>query len=266
MNGADEYPFCKSSKRQSTVRDLYRYDANFMDLASRANRSADLVISHLVQNIEITSVADFGCAGGPWLAAWRRHGVRDAVGMDGPYVRGEDLEIPQETFKPMDLAQPIDLGRRFSIVQSLEVAEHLPFGSGPTFVETLVRHADIVLFSASPPGQGGENHLNEQPYEYWRDLFAERRYVMIDWLRPRILSDTSVQYWYRYNCFLFVAESALGTVPVDWQEGRIHTGAPVPDVAPAIFRLRKQIVRMLPRPVQNSLSRLMSAARSAKTL
>ena len=69
---------------------------------------------------------------------------------------------------------------------------------------------------------------------------------MIDWLRPRILSDTTVQYWYRYNCFLFVAESALGTVPADWQEARIPAGAPVPDVAPAIFRMRKQIVRVLP--------------------
>src|SRR5262249_45860805 len=223
MNGADEYPFCKSSKRQSTVRDLYRYDANFMDLASRANRSADLVISHLVQNIEITSVADFGCAGGTWLAGWRRHGGRDAVGIDGPYVRGEDLEIPQETFKPMDLAQPIDLGRRFSIVQSLEVAEHLPFGSGPTFVETLVRHSDIVLFSASPPGQGAENHLNEQPYHYWRECFSRFGYAMLDWLRPRILHDRRIAYWYRYNTFLFVTDPTFEALGPAFKEARVPT-------------------------------------------
>jgi hypothetical protein len=242
---------------------MYIYGGHFMDLAARARHSADTVIRELLGSVPLSSVADFGCARGTWLAAWRRHGVLDTAGLDGHYVRSSDLEIPLESFHACDLTMPVDLGRRFALAQSLEVAEHLPPEAARSFVGSLTRHADIVLFSASPPGQGGENHLNEQPYEFWRERFAERGYVMIDWLRPRILSNTTVQYWYRYNCFLFVAECALGTVPVDWQEARIPAGAPVPDVAPAIFRLRRQIVRMLPRPFQNSLSRLMSAARSA---
>jgi hypothetical protein len=244
---------------------MYMYGDHFMDLAARARHSADAVIREILESVPLNSVADFGCARGTWLAAWRRHGVLDTAGIDGPYVKSSDLEIPPESFHACDLTMPIDLARRFALVQSLEVAEHLPPEAARSFVGSLTRHADIVLFSASPPGQGGENHLNEQPYEFWRDRFAERGYGMIDWLRPRIQSDASVQYWYRYNCFLFVAECALRTVPADWQEARIPAGAPVPDVAPAIFRLRKQIVRVLPRPVQNSLSRLMSAARSAAT-
>ena len=41
-----------------------------------------------------------------------------------------------------------------------------------TFVQNLVRHASgAILFSAAPPGQGGEFHVNEQPYEYWRGKF-----------------------------------------------------------------------------------------------
>lgn len=233
-----------------------------MEYAARSRHSADVVIRELTGAVELASVADFGCARGTWLAAWRQAGVRDTMGLDGFYVQPSDLEIPAERFHACDLTRPIDLGRRYDLVQSLEVAEHLPPDAAPAFVDSLVRHADVVLFSASVPGQGGENHLNERPYEYWRDRFAERGYVMIDWLRPRILDDTTVQYWYRYNCFLFVSESALPRVPAEWRAAQIPAGAPVPDVAPALFQVRKQIVKSLPRPLQNSLSRLMSALRS----
>jgi hypothetical protein len=244
---------------------MYVYGTNFMNLAARARHSADAVIRQVLSSVPVDSVADFGCARGTWLAAWRRAGVLDTMGLDGPYVEVSDLEIPPQSFHACDLTVPIDLARRFALVQSLEVAEHLPPQAARPFVGSLTRHADIVLFSASSPGQGGENHLNEQPYDFWRDRFAEQGYVMIDWLRPRILTDSAIQYWYRYNCFLFVAESALGTVPADWREAQIPASAAVPDVAPVLFRMRKQVVRILPQNVQNSLSRLMSAVRSVST-
>jgi hypothetical protein len=34
----------------------------------------------------------------------------------------------------------------------------------------------MVLFSAAPPGQGGEHHVNERTYEFWRGLFARHGY------------------------------------------------------------------------------------------
>ena len=62
-----------------------------------------------------------------------------------------------------NLANPVDLGRKFDLVQSLEVGEHLPKSAADTFVETLVKHGDVVLFSAASVGQGGHDHINEQP-------------------------------------------------------------------------------------------------------
>ena len=44
--------------------------------------------------------------------------------------------------------------------------------SAAGFVDNLVRHGDVILFSAAVPHQGGEHHVNEQPPEYWRELFA----------------------------------------------------------------------------------------------
>ena len=70
------------------------------------------------------------------------------------------------------------MGRKFDVVYSLEVVEHIH----PDFVDVLVqnigRHGDVIVMSAARPGQGGEGHFNEQPPEYWIRHFAERQFVL----------------------------------------------------------------------------------------
>ena len=58
------------------------------------------------------------------------------------------------------------------MVISLEVAEHIPEKFADHFVRTLITMAKkAVVITAAPPGQGGTDHVNEQPYEYWIDRF-----------------------------------------------------------------------------------------------
>lgn len=73
-------------------------------------------------------------------------------------------------------------------------------------VVNLIVHAPMVLFSAAPPGQGGEHHVNERTYEFWRGLFARHGYACFDFLRPRLHSASGIEPWYRYNLLLFVRE------------------------------------------------------------
>jgi len=240
----------------------YTYDDSFMRLAALSRRSAELIIDLLRSAVPITNVADFGCALGTWLSAWRDAGVTDVIGIDGGYVSLDKLQIPRECFRQFDLGSTIQLGRRFDLVESLEVAEHLPEHAAGSLVASLVSHSDLVLFSAAPPGQGGENHLNEQPYEYWRKKFQEFDYKMLDWLRPQIRNAAQIQYWYRYNLFLFVARERMRTLPSDLQRSEIKSGQGVQDVSPWPFRLRKQIVRRMPGRLQNGLSRAMTRFRA----
>src|SRR5579863_1688252 len=203
---------------------MYEYAADFYSyLAPLALRSADRVVPHLAAALPIASVADFGCGQGAWLRVWRATGAA-VLGIDGPYVDQGHLLIDPGEFRAADLGERIDLGRRFDLVQSLEVAEHLPETKARPFVETLCRHGSAILFSAAVPGQGGEQHVNEQPLSYWRALFAGKGYVAVDYLRPRIAEDRAIQWWYRYNALLYVAQEALGALPEPVRAARIPEG------------------------------------------
>jgi hypothetical protein len=90
------------------------------------------------------------------------------------------------------------------------VAEHIRESASEIFVESITRHTRAyVLFSAAPPGQGGEHHINEQPEEFWRKKFEERGFVTVDAVRPSIATDKKIPYWYRYNSLLFVRRDRL---------------------------------------------------------
>ena len=233
------------------------YDESFFDGNRRfADASARTVVALLRGALPISSVADFGCAEGVWLRAWRAAGVDDFVGLDGEYVDRRRLLIPERRFRAVDLAQPIEIGRRFDLAQSLEVAEHLPASAAPGFVATLTRHSDLVLFSAAPPGQGGFNHVNERPYAYWRDLFAAQGYALFDWVRPQLAESLDLAPWYRFNTFLFAHASSIDRLPSAVSATRVPNEAPVTDVSPLAYKLRKAMVRRLPQAVQHYVSRM----------
>lgn len=133
----------------------------------------DLVLDEL----RPSSVLDVGCGTGQSLAYLARHGVR-VLGLEGSALAIERGTLP-ERMRRVDLQQPLDLGERFDVVWSYEVAEHIHPRFVDVFVDTLVRHGDRVVMSAARPGQGGEGHFNEQPPAYWI-AHMERRGLELD--------------------------------------------------------------------------------------
>jgi len=235
---------------------MYEYDKNFYQYINRgATDSAGVVLPVLLSVLQepVDSVLDVGCGAGAWLKVWKSLGVR-IFGLDGSYVGAEQLLIEPEEFSPADLSAGFDLQQRFGIVQSLEVAEHLPPESSEKFVECLCRHSDMVLFSSAPPGQGGENHINEQPYDYWRQLFRNQGYEMYDPVRPSVLSNRQVKPWYRYNTFLYVSSRLRADLGTGLTSCRVDPGEPVVDLSPPAYKLRKSLVALLPVSVRTALA------------
>ena len=219
-------------------------------------RSAECLLPIVAQHFNIRSVADFGCGRGGWLAAWKGLGVETVQGFDGDYLRYQTLLIEDSEMQFGDLCQPVALGRQFDLVQSLEVAEHLPKSAAKTFIETLTRHGDLVLFSAATPGQGGMSHINEQPFSYWRKHFDSVGFVPLDCVRPTIQARHHIEIWYRYNTLIYVEKERLATLAPEVRAMAIKANQAIPDFSSRLYRTRKLLIRPLPVFVVNWLSSL----------
>ena len=181
-----------------------RYTRTFYNVHKDASeKSAEIVVPVLLSLFPARSVVDIGCGTGAWLTVFERQGVTEYLGYDGDYVPVDMLRIPRDRFRAADLQQISDLGRRFDIACSLEVAEHLPEASAERFVELLVKAAPVVLFSAAVPNQGGDRHVNERWQSYWCQLFSHHGYVAIDCIRPAIFGNPRVSWWYRQNVLVY---------------------------------------------------------------
>ena len=207
------------------------YDEAFFEgLEAGSRRSASVVVPLVQKLVRPKSVLDVGCGVGAWVAEWINQGVTDVLGLDGEYVDKSMLQIPLTSFQSTDLRNPFSLGRRFDLVQSLEVAEHLEESCADAFVQSLVDHADTILFSAAIPGQLGKHHVNEQWPSYWAEKFSHFGLKSFDVVRPTIWMDQRVDCWYRQNTILFSKESSFDVSdtcidvvhPEYWEELNAH--------------------------------------------
>jgi SAM-dependent methyltransferase len=234
---------------------LHEYTEEFFEYIERGSiASAKRLCTFLAPLLGVNSILDVGCGRGAWLREWRNAGVAIAQGVDGPYIRQQSLLIPVQDFTAVDLSKPFDLGRRYDLVSSLEVAEHLPRSSSESFISSLAAHADLVLFSAATPGQGGENHINERPLSFWQGLFEAEGYQAYDIVRPAFRSNNDVEPWYRFNTVLYANERARCSLPAAVACTRVESGR-LNEIGDIGWRARRSILRLLPNTTVTLLSR-----------
>lgn len=130
------------------------------------------VLNVVLAEFQPRTMLDVGCGTGQTLRYCVERGV-DVTGVEGSVLAIERATIPSR-IQLVDLRRPLDLGRRFDVAWSFEVAEHLPPQAADTFVDTLARHSDRIALSAARPGQWGVGHFNCQPPEYWIQKFTAR--------------------------------------------------------------------------------------------
>jgi SAM-dependent methyltransferase len=146
----------------------------------RAALEASPVMVQGIFNVfpEISSVADFGCGTGAYVAEFAKRGVA-AEGFEYSDVA---RKLARESFnlelKPFDLTTFTDAGRTFDLAISFEVAEHLTPVLGDRLVDVCCQHAPLVIFTAAHPGQTGQGHINLQPKSYWIERFARRGFQL----------------------------------------------------------------------------------------
>lgn len=181
----------------------------FRALQEGSRRSAEVVVPLVMDLLKPVSVVDLGCGLGTWLAVFAQHGVEVVLGVDGSHVDQNLLKIPASSFRPHDLGQHFSTTQPFDLAISLEIGQHLELKAAPVLVDSLVKLAPTVLFSAAIPMQGGTGHVNEQWPDFWVRLFEEREFVVLDCLRPEIWTNKQVEWWYAQNLLLFVRQDFL---------------------------------------------------------
>ncbi|HEX5210351.1 MAG TPA: methyltransferase domain-containing protein [Pseudolabrys sp.] len=185
------------------------YDPSFFHGFENASyRSAKEVVPLLIDLFRPRSVLDVGCGVGTWLRAFSEAGVGMVFGRDGEYALSAGLHIAADLFEPTDLTRPFTSARKFDVVLSLEVAEHLPRESAPGFVRSLCESADVVVFSAAIPHQGGTHHVNCQWQSWWAGIFQSNGFRAYDLVRPMIWGNDRVSFWYQQNIVVYIKEGS----------------------------------------------------------
>ncbi len=177
--------------------------------------SAKILVPMINEIFHPKSVIDIGCGVGFWLKVWKEEiGITDILGVEGPYVTAEMFKTDSQLLKIADLKLPLQISRRYDMVTTFEVAEHIEEQSADVFINNLVKLSDVVVFSAAIIGQKGTYHVNEQMPEYWAEKFLKHDYIPVDYLRPHIWKNNKIAYWYRQNILFFMKKETAALYPV----------------------------------------------------
>jgi 2-polyprenyl-3-methyl-5-hydroxy-6-metoxy-1,4-benzoquinol methylase len=133
--------------------------------------SAAAVAETLIELFHPACTFDVGCGSGIYSRELAARSVQ-AFGCDGS--EHAIKRVPPTVFCVQhDLKEPLTTNRRFDLCFCFEVAEHIPKRFSENLVASCAGLSDTVVFSSATPGQGGTDHINEQPDSYWDALFAQ---------------------------------------------------------------------------------------------
>lgn len=134
------------------------------------------VLDYLIEELQPKSVLDVGCGTGVSLEYFLKKGI-SAVGIENSDNAIKKSVVAKHIIK-RNLKKALDLNRKFDLVWSFEVIEHIHPQYESIFLRNLIDHSDKVVISAATPGQGGHGHFNEQLPEYWINRFSDLNYQL----------------------------------------------------------------------------------------
>ncbi|MBQ0785026.1 MAG: hypothetical protein KBT66_12390, partial [Amphritea sp.] len=133
---------------------MEQYDEKFYHSQYEGSvRSATKFLTKLFSNYKPKSVMDFGCGIGSWLYAAENLGVKKLVGLDGEWVKTEQLLSTSIDFRKVDF-KSAETNNTFGdlsflpcsdLAISVEVAEHFDESCADRFIGDLTRSSNLII-------------------------------------------------------------------------------------------------------------------------
>ncbi len=216
----------------------------YRSFSNDSNLSANIILSEIFKTIECKSVIDIGCGTGMWLENVYKI-LKDnqliLTGVDGYQIKDlKKFNKAKYYFKNLeeDFIFP-----KHDFLMCMEVAEHLSSNNAKSFVNNLCGIADVILFSAAVPGQGGLKHINERYANYWIDLFKKNDFVANDSFKKNIWMNNAFKNcpYYISNSFLFINKNSIKSKLFKYEE---HDISNINKVHPFMLEIRQK--KMIP--------------------
>ena len=195
--------------------------------------AAGVIVPLVMQRVRPQSVLDLGAGVGSFLRAFIEHNVTDVAGIDLCLFEPELFVVDPTLISRGDLKDPVHQGRRYDLAMSLEVGAYL--ADHDVLVDSLVRHAPVVVFSAALPSQDLLHQHHGAFPSSWAARFAARDYVVVDAFRPALWTDDRLPFWFRQNLLLFVHRPHLEANPGLGEPS--SESAPLDIVHPELYRM-----------------------------
>jgi SAM-dependent methyltransferase len=141
----------------------------------RAMEDLDRVARRIVTDLQPESVLDAGCGNGVLVEYLRALGV-DAYGIDESGQASDAVPASvREYVRRGSLTEPLE--RKYDLVVSVEVLEHLDSSDAEQAIESMCAATDRVLFSSTPYDYAEPTHVNVHAPEDWSAQFARQGFV-----------------------------------------------------------------------------------------
>lgn len=186
---------------------IYNSEYYARDVEARAVRSAGSIADSIIATFAPKRVIDIGCGTGALLEALRERGC-EVFGLEY-----SDAALKYCSYRHLNVAKfdlesdAIGDESGFDVAVSMEVAEHLPEKIANRYVDLIAHMAPQIVFTAAPPGQGGTDHVNLQPPQYWKAKFQQRGFEYAEEVTQRWHDDWQVggevESWYYDNLMIF---------------------------------------------------------------
>lgn len=149
----------------------------YADVERIEGNSVEHIARWVKNNLQPESLVDVGCGPGHMMEAFHKQGIR-VFGVDiseQALIRVQQRGLEARKFDLTELDNVIQ-GVPYDLAVSCEVAEHLKKRYAKTFVKKLCEASSTVYLTAAEPDANigpGMMHFNEQPNNYWIQLFNE---------------------------------------------------------------------------------------------